>query len=96
MFPELVSNDDDVVFSGDTFFRKEVAAKEELAGAVEHVIEAGSNVLAVHVFELLAAADIEVVVSLGGELLEGVGLGEPVREVAGGDAVQEPLILDQT
>ena len=84
--PELVGEDDDVIFSGDGFVGGEVAAEEGLF--FDNFVEiAGRHEGALDALGAFAGGDIEISVAGGAHGLEDGIFALPLEEIAGGGDV---------
>jgi len=89
--PQLVHQDDDVLFPRDAFLRQEVAAKAKRRA--QHPVHAGRGLLALQVLRLVLGGKVELAPGECRQILKGSALALPVQEVLGGDSVVEALDL---
>src|SRR6185437_6249226 len=78
--PEAIREDDDAVLTGDSFFRKEAAAK--MKRHAQHTVHAGSGVLGLDHLRRFLAGHVETGPAEGHEILEYGGLLLPIEKVA--------------
>ncbi len=90
-FPKLVQQNDNVVFSGDTFFRKEVAAIAKRRA--HHAIHARRCELAFKIFRLILGCKVEAAAGECIQILKDRVLAFPVEEVLRGNPVAASLNL---